>query len=564
MRVNGKVALVSILISAASGSALAAKQPVYIYAFSRFGDFVNIDMTENRLRDTVTAVEAARQKFPDTKLTLTVLLSGALSQALNDRNSKTHIKDYLLDARSRGVIEIGYDGTDEPTYQIRPYADLSRAKTGEERWRLRAETMEKFLTEARDPKDGRVIPGKSGGLKAMQEVFGEAVCIKSVSDEVGGDSEYVHRIRRYNTKAIMWGLLDRDPSTVIHGYRGSVREFGKDMSPLPESSPELNWIDNVLRTAESSDAAIRNVPANEGPAAVQKIVGAIDRGRVHIIHLELGPARMYLSNIYASEPLYPPMKLAYDHPDNPKLPPEAFPSSDKLEAARANQRATLEWLAREFFHADPGSRFVSSTDLMQMTQPAMPKSVSVAELEASLSNVVKEWGTDTYLPSFITVGKQYLSLTDTFTAMANILAEQHRTGKRPQIVPVRRIYGPIETPDEHGPAVGEVQASSVANLCTDLVSRLNDDSWKPMPSNIVPAWFDVNGHRVTAGQFFRLMAEAVAERSLDRTLKLKMTYNHSNEGLEYPKTRTVEDQGGTWTFRPAPLRIEPMVQANSR
>src|SRR5262249_35293405 len=151
--------------------------------------------------------------------------SGALSQALAARNSTTHIKDYLLDAVRRGVIEIGYDGTDEPTYSFRPYADLSKTKTAEERWQLRAATMEKFLTESRDPKSGMVEKGKSGGLKAMQEVFGEAVCITGLNEEFGGDSEYLHQVRRYNTKAIMWGLPDPDPARNIHGYRGSVREF---------------------------------------------------------------------------------------------------------------------------------------------------------------------------------------------------------------------------------------------------------------------------------------------------------------------------------------------------
>src|ERR1700719_1192487 len=130
------------------------KQPVYIYLFSRYSDFVNIEMTERRIRDTVSLVEKFRREYPESQVSATVLFSGALSQALADRNAKTRIKDYLLDAARRGVIEIGYDGTDEPTYVSRPLVNLGNVASPEERWRLRGEAAEQFLTEARDPVSG--------------------------------------------------------------------------------------------------------------------------------------------------------------------------------------------------------------------------------------------------------------------------------------------------------------------------------------------------------------------------------------------------------------------------
>src|SRR5712664_3378640 len=172
---KGMRIVASLFLAILTARSLAAqeKQPAYVYLFSRYSDFVNIEMTERRIRDTVSLVEKYRREYPESQVSATVLFSGALSQALAERNTKTRIKDYILEAARRGVIGIGYDGTDEPTYTSRPLVNLANIASPEERWRLRGEAAEQFLTEARDPASGRVQKGKPGGLKAMQAVFGE-------------------------------------------------------------------------------------------------------------------------------------------------------------------------------------------------------------------------------------------------------------------------------------------------------------------------------------------------------------------------------------------------------
>jgi hypothetical protein len=539
------------------------RQPVYIYLFSRYSDFVNIEMTESRIRDTVSLVEKYRREYPESRVSATLLFSGALSQVLAERNAETRIKDYVLEAAHRGVIEIGYDGTDEPTYVSRPLVNLAKIASPEDRWRLRGEAAEQFLTEARDPASGRVQKGKLGGLKAMQEVFGEAVCVKGLNVGIGGDSEYVHHLRRYNTKAIMWGLPDPDPALNIHGYRGSVEEFGKAMSPIPNSSPELNWMDNFLRLSETSDAAVRVVSSHEGPEAIKKVIGAVDRSHVRIVHVELSDVRMYLSQFFDKGELFPPLKVAYEHPDHPTLPLEAFAGSKQQEENQANQEALMRWLVRDFMPVNAGSRFVSSTGVAKMSPSNVGQSVSVAELQEATGALLKEWGDNTYLPDYVTVGKQYLSLADTFQVLCDVLAEQHRTGKRPQIVHIHTVYGPLQMPGLHGPALGAVTGVSVARTASDLARILGDETWKPVPSNVVPIWVDMEGLHLTAGQFLRLMLESLVAPSLSAQIKVKMTNNFSGSGLGYPKQRLPIDQGATWTFKPAPLNIAPATQASN-
>src|ERR1039458_6347212 len=92
------------------------KQPVLIYLYADVADQVNLDITEDRLRRMLPMIERFQKAHPEAHVSATILFSGAVSQALYQRNAQTHIKDLILDYKKRGVIEVGYDGTDEPTY----------------------------------------------------------------------------------------------------------------------------------------------------------------------------------------------------------------------------------------------------------------------------------------------------------------------------------------------------------------------------------------------------------------------------------------------------------------
>src|ERR1022692_2154029 len=129
-RIQGSRRLYSALtlLGLVSGGRLAGadtRQPVYIYLYARVTDQVNIAMSEDRLRHILPLVERYRQMRPEVHLSATVLFSGAVSEALQQRNAQTHILDFVKDYIRRGVIQAGYDGTDEPTYRQRPTLDFS-------------------------------------------------------------------------------------------------------------------------------------------------------------------------------------------------------------------------------------------------------------------------------------------------------------------------------------------------------------------------------------------------------------------------------------------------------
>src|SRR6266851_1310745 len=225
-------------LSAGHVAGAPADQPVYIYLYANISDHVNLEMTEDRLRHILPMTQKYRDRYPEAHLSATILFSGAVSRALQERNGQTHVLDFVMDYIRRGVIQAGYDGTHEPTYEHRPTLEFTEKQTPEERWQLRQKIAAQFLAEARDPLTGAAAAG-DGGLKKMQAVFGPAACIRGLAlalkterphgrvfskgdvpgpipggvgpipgvyAEVGGDAETLQALRLYNTSAIIFGI----------------------------------------------------------------------------------------------------------------------------------------------------------------------------------------------------------------------------------------------------------------------------------------------------------------------------------------------------------------------
>jgi len=98
-----------------------------------------------------------------------------------------------------------------------------------------------------------------------------------------------------------------------------------------------------------------------------------------------------------------------------------------------------------------------------------------------------------------------------------------------------------------------VKVASITNICADLDAGLHDDTGFPMPKNTIPPLFTVDGIRMNAAQFLRLMAQALQDPSPETTLHVRMTYMLTGAAQVFPKARNLEDVGATWTFKPAPL-----------
>lgn len=559
-------------------------KPLYIYLYARATDHVNMDITEARLRRLLPLIEHYRSQHPEAHLTATVFFSGASSEALAKRNADTGIKDFVLGYKARNIIEIGYDGTDEPSYEQRPMASKLASESSEERWAERASLDERFLTEGRDPLTGAPRPDSVGGLQAMQHVFGKASCITGVSVGTAridpglqpnmpgsgavknqtpeiGDWEVVPVLRKYNTEAILFGLPANNPAH-IPGFGGSIAEIGRILSPVANTSPEIFWEDNILRTSESSGNGARVVRGYEGGAAVKEFTSRLDRSKLRVIHMELGSEIDYLKPDFAKTPLSPSLTYAYAHPDNPKLPAEVRLSPDEVNLAFAKEEASLNFLLSEFFAANPGSRFVSNGDLKQMAGESTGFSVPVDQLRTAMKDATSAWGIDTYPPSYFQVGTHYLSLAEAFQVLTDALAELSRTGSLPQTVRVIPVYGPLQMMTGHGPNIGDATVADVAKICTEIDHGLRDDSNSMRPKNSIPPLVKVNGVTINAAQFLRLMAAAIVDPTPTATVKVRMTYMTAATAHVFPKTRGLEDTGATWTFKPAPLNLEASAVAS--
>jgi hypothetical protein len=548
-----------------------AREPVQLYLMSTFTDHVNLDIGEDRLRRILPMLDRYRQAHPESGITATILFSGAVSQALLNRNPQTHIVDFVKDFVRRGVIEVGYDGTDEPTYTKRPVIEM-KVDTPDGRWLARATAAEKFLTEARDPITGVPLPGQTGGLKKMQEVFGEAAVVTGIGlgvpalygsmPDFGSDSEAVHQLHRLNSHALMFGLPEENPLHSVM-YRKWSEAFSKEWSAEPTAPPELFWKDGILRTSESSGVDNQLYRANNGAAAFSYVIKRLDRNRVRVIHIEIASERNYLTKAFKSDFAYPPTRYAYVHPDHPQLPAEALLGKAVVDAAFSREDELFNWLIDDFLPDHHGSRFVSNASLKKMTPPAWGYDLSVNALGAALKRVLMDWGDAPAPPKYLKVQDHYLSLAEMFQVMADALAEESRTGKLPQTVRVLQVHGPLEVVNDLTPVLGEVTAASVAQVAAGLVAKLHDDTWSPVPSNVIPARVKVDGLNLNPAQYLRLMAESLVAPSSDAKLKVRATNMFANQNILGMRTRAARDMGVTWTYKPAPLSLSGAVLSAS-
>lgn len=577
--------LFALAASLLHGATQGKQEPVYVSLYARITDHVNLDMTENRLRRVLGEIDSYEKAHPGAHVTATVAFSGAVSRALAERNPKTHIVDFVRDHIRRGVIEAGYDGTDEPTYQQRPVVDLRKTPTPEAKWQARAAAANAFLSENRDPLTGSPQTGL-GGLMEMQEVFGPAVSINGVVlraqgllmrgvavtqadsnvphmkvpgpddtwPEIGGDPEIVQQLRAHNTSAVMSGIYSTN-SAQLAGFGGGSGRFGDLMAPVPEAAPELYWQDNVLRLSEATRTT-KPVRASDGAEALKAILAKVDRSTVQILSVELGSVQGYLKPAFVKGPDFPPLKYAYAHPQNPQLPPDVLASPAEVDAAYAKEEDTLRWLTGDFFSANAGSRVIATAELARMTPPSTGFNVSVVSLQSALGEMLKAWGNDTFPPPYLRVDQRYLSMADMFQVMTDALAEFHRTGKLPQSVAVVPTYGPLRLVTGHGPNVGEVSVSSIAAKCSEIAPALHDVSASPVPKNMIPSMLEVDGIAMNPAQFVRLMAAALINPSPDTKLRVRMTYMLAESSAVFPKSRPLPDAGFTWTFKPAPIVLD--------
>ena len=564
--------LLSFIPQALSQSS-AAGLPVLVFVRMRATDAINIGMTENRLRRSLQMLEALKKQYPSTPVKATIYVNGAVSEVLAQRNPQTGVRDLLLNSAKAGLVEIGYDGTNEPRSSEQPLVDYRNVNTPKEDYLARQAVAERVLGEGRDPITGKLVPDADGGLKKMQQVFGEAASIWGAQVQVkdvatgtmpdwGSDAEMVQQIGLMNSRGTLPGVLEDVPHFDFF-YDDWIPAYSKNLSATADTSPEVYWQENRLRISERSDKSSKVVNAWDGPDGLKDYLEKLNRAKIRIVVLEIGGEKGYLRPAYRDELIYPPFKYAEKHPGAPRLPEEAFAKEEDVAASFQKEKDALGYVLDSFLSRNKGSRLVASRDLVNMTSPCVGYRVGMASLLQALADLDRSWGDATSLPKYVQVDSRYLSLAQTFQVVADSLVERRRTGKRPESVEVLNVYGPIDMPSGTGAIQTEVTAKDVALAAVYIVPPLHEQIWSPLPRNAVPGQVQVDKVTVNGAQYLRLMIEALLLEDPQAKLTVRPTgMIWAPEAVAF-RTRPVAEMGTIWTIKPAPLNLAQTVNASN-
>ncbi len=541
------------------------QEPVLVFARMFATDPINIEITEARLRRTLGMLEDLRKQFPGANVKVTIYVNGAVAEMLDRRNAQSGVKDLLLEASRKGVIEIGYDALSEPRSSDLALVNATEVNGPRESYLARTAVAGHVLSDGRDPSSGKILNQADGGLKRMQQVFGPAASIWGAQvfsidpatgsmPDWGSDSEMVRQIQLLNTKATLTGILEDVPH-MDFVYDDWIPVFAKNLSASMDASPDVYWQENRLRISERSDKESKVPSALAGTAEIKEYLEKLNRSKIRLVMIDIGSDRPYLTSEYQKYTIYPPSKYAAAHPDSPKLPAGALAKDAEISAGIRKEQDALSYVLGSFFSSNPDSRMVVSGDLLGMTPPAYGYRVPMPALRQSLAEVRTAWGEQARVPRYVKVGDRYLSLAQTTQVLAEALVERRRTGKLPESVEVLNVYGPIDLSQTSGAAKTEVSADDVAIAAIYLLPGFYPKTWTPLPTNSVPTQVKVGKVTVNGGQYLRLMIDALLADNLDARLTVQPTSMvWGPEALGF-KTRPDEEMGTIWTIKPAPLEL---------
>jgi hypothetical protein len=538
-----------------SGSAVETR-PVLVMLHSRFDDHVTFSAGEDRILRLISLIEKLRKEFPSSRINVSCEFSGAFVQQLA-RNATG--RDYIATLKrlaDAGAVDLGYIGENEPTYRNRPQARLESGMTPEQRWLAELAAAGQALDDYRHPYTGDRDSSRPGALRAFHEIFGNPVVLGRFAPTLGGEAPYFHRMRRDGVTAVMPGFMDPYFTMNIHGYRMSVSTLGKAMA-VPDASSELLWDQNFLRASFTTTDDVRRYEADEGKDALAKEWGKLDRSRIRVLQIEIAGYSRYLARWPDGTPKLHPLVWAYDHPDDPEMPNgiKAYALTEPILKAYASEEEALRWILDSFLPANPGSRIVSARDLLRIARSPVGHEYS----RAQLADAAKDWLARTskevnLAATFAQAGPNYFSAADLFQMLANALTLEG--GTMPDRVRLTHINPPLtlEEADDYFP-VAEIAVSEIAAVAAKLAPSLNDQTWRPVPSNAVPVRIEIAGKRLIPAQFLRLMAEAYLAPSPDSKIKLRYFQQPTAPGYYFPRQNGLRDAGHMWTLRPAPLDL---------
>ena len=125
------IALVAgcVLATAVVRSADAPTLPVYVVLVSTIEDHLNDQPSLERIDRILPTIERYRREYPHYAPTWLLRVTGTVAERLAEVNYASGVVTRIADARRAGIVEVGYDGTEEPTFVMRPLPHFRRATT---------------------------------------------------------------------------------------------------------------------------------------------------------------------------------------------------------------------------------------------------------------------------------------------------------------------------------------------------------------------------------------------------------------------------------------------------
>ncbi len=532
--------------------------PVYILLQATIDDVINRPASIDRLPRMLQMMQKLQTDAAAYHPVCLLQFNGVVADALAVENYGNHLVDNVKEQVRRGLVEVGYDGTEEPTFVARPRPNLRGADTPEKRWLARLQATQWFLTEWKNVLTGEPDPSKAGGLKRVLDVFGSVEFARGATFEPWYAGDLVHALEALGLQPALPGFLEPSayPARNLNGYRGGAPMNGEALAADERSAPEVFWLDSALRLSDYGAVGAGVFDAYEGPEPLAKMIDGLDRSRLHVVQIRLGHPAVYVKPGFGARNYQTPLEFAYDNPRAPNVPAAALRSPEERAGMYAQEQAVLDWLVGTFFPANAGSRFVSVQQLRAQAESGLSEPVTRAELSEAAAALAKQTeAANGQLPPFVRAGTRYFSLADMFGLLTTALADAKTPGSWPASSQKVRLFGPMEIAEAKQGTGPRLSIPSLIRQCAALRDSLTPGAWTPVPRNAVPSYVTVDDVRLTAGQFLRAIAEAYAARPGTPDVAAKWTSGTSLFGERFPPTMAASDKGDVWTAKPASIRF---------
>jgi hypothetical protein len=537
----------------------AGSAPVYVLLHTTVDDVLNAPASVERLPRAIEQLERLGSRAAAWHPACLVQFTGVAADSVGVGSHGPRLVGTIKDGVAKGLLEIGYDGREEPTFPARPRPNLRGADTAEKRYLARLQAFEWFLSEWKNPYSGEPDPSRTGGFKRVAEVFGRVDFARGATFEPWYGGELVHALEALGARPALAGFLEPTvyPTRNFDGYRGGAPGISDQLAPDERCAPEVFWLDTALRVSDYGQREQRVFNAYEGPDALAEFLEKLDRSKLRVVQIRLGHPAVYAKPGFGARNYQTPLEYAYDNLKVPDLPPEVLRSPEERQAMYAKEEATLDWLVGTFFPANAGSRFVSVRQLVSQAEAGLSDAVTRAELsEAASELIARAGGPEALLPPFVRAGRRYFSLADLFGLLVSAMGDAAAPGAWPASSRLLRLLGPVEIADQTTQVTGvRIPIAALIKESAAVRASMTAGGWAPIPRNSVPSYVTIGSVRLTAAQFLRTAAEAYV--AAPGTLEIEVKWTPSSNGFagRFPETRPEADRGGTWTAKPALIRF---------